>query len=221
MFDALPPDPTPVTPPAATAAAPLAPVPSVRLDALGAGVVASLRRRFADQRRLAEVALAQVPDDAYFEAVGPLDPLAVQVKHMTGTLRSRFTDFLTTDGETPDRHRDREFVLDKADSREALTAQWDDGWAALDATLASLTPSDLESTVTVRDEPLGVVDALHRALAHAAYHTGQIVALSKHAVGDAWQTLSVPRGESELYTAEMRRRHAEAAEAPTERRGLW
>lgn len=201
--------------------APLDPVPSVRLEALGAGTIASLRRRFADQRRLAEVALAQVPDDAYFAALGPLDPLAVQVKHTAGSLRSRFTDFLTTDGEKADRHRDREFVLDKGDTREALTAQWDSGWASLDDALARLTPSDLERTVTVRDERLGVVDALHRALAHAAYHTGQIVALSKHAVGDAWQTLSIPRGESDLYTAEMRRRHAEADAGRAERRGLW
>lgn len=203
--------------------APLAPVPSVRLEALGASVIASLRRRFADQRRLAEVALAQVPDDAYFATLGPLDPLAVQVKHMGGNLRSRFTDFLTADGEKADRHRDREFELHKDDSREALTGQWDGGWAALDDTLARLTPSDLEQTVTVRAERLSVVDALHRALAHAAYHTGQIIALSKHAVGDGWQTLSVPRGESALYEAEMRKRHASdaAVDAAPERRRFW
>ena len=201
--------------------APLDPVPSVRLEALGASVIASLRRRFADQRRLAEVALAQVPDDAFFATLGPLDPLAVQVKHVAGNLRSRFTDFLTTDGEKADRHRDREFELHKDDSRESLTERWNEGWAALEDTLARLTPSSLEQTVTVRAERHTVVDALHRALAHAAYHTGQIVALSKHAVGGRWQTLSIPRGESDLYTAEMRRRH-EAAEAEgTERRGLW
>lgn len=203
-LDLPPHDPPPVRP----AATVPPPVPSVRLEGLGAGVISGLRRRFSDQRRLAEVALAQASDDAFFERIGPLDPLAVQVKHVGGNLRSRFTDFLTDDGEKAGRERDEEFEVRRGDTREALMERWQEGWAALEATLASLVPDDLDRQVHIRGEGLSVIDALLRSLAHMSYHTGQIVALSKHAAGDAWQTLSVPRGGSAQYTADARARHA-------------
>lgn len=191
-----------------TDAVPMAPAGPLPGDVLGAAVLAGFRRRFADQRRLAELALAQVADEDYAEPLGPLDPLAVQVKHVAGSLRSRFTDFLTTDGEKDDRDRDREFALGRGDTREALTAQWDAAWDLTDASLAGLVAEDLGRTVTIRSEAHTVLDALQRALAHVAYHTGQIVALAKYFAGDGWQTLSIPRGGSALYNAEMRDRHA-------------
>ena len=167
----------------------------------------SLRTRFPATRVLAERALAQMDDAAFFARLGPLDPAAVVVKHVAGNLRSRWTDFLTTDGDAPDRHRDGEFELTEADTRPALMAAWADGWARLDATLAALTPADLGRTVTIRAEPLAAVDALHRSLAHTASHVGQIVLLAKHAAGDDWQTLSIPRGASEAYRAAAVARH--------------
>ena len=167
-------------------------------------VLDSLRERFATYRRMAERALAQADDDAFFARLGPLDPLAVQVKHLAGNYRSRFTDFLTTDGNKPWRQRDEEFELRDGDTREALMAAWAEGWRLLDEALAPLADADLERMVTIRGEPLSVLQALHRALAHTAYHVGQIVLLAKHAAGDAWQTLSIPRGASAAFEAEMR-----------------
>lgn len=211
-FDVPPPD-DGVPPAAVPAAAPMASVPPplpvtepLPGDVLGAAVLAGLRRRFDDQRRLAELALAQTSDEAYFGTVGALDPLAVQVKHVSGSLRSRFTDFLTSDGEKKDRDRDREFAIGRGDSREALTAAWDAAWDTTDAAIGALTPTDLGRTVTIRAEPHTVLDALYRALTHVSYHTGQIVLLAKHFAGDGWRTLSVPRGESEAYNAQMRSR---------------
>lgn len=151
---------------------------------------------------LAEGALDQVDDDAFFQ---PLDDdansLAIVVKHMGGNLRSRFTDFLTTDGEKSDRHRDREFERLPGDTRDSLMAAWRRGWGALYGALEPLTASDLERTVTIRAEPHTVVRALQRALGHAAYHVGQIVLLARHQCGPAWRTLSIPRGGSEAYNA--------------------
>lgn len=211
-FDVPPPDDDPVVPPMPPPVAPPPLPPPVTeplpADILGAAVLAGLRHRLADQRRLAELALAQTSDEAYFEPLGPLDPLAIQVKHVAGSLRSRFTDFLTTDGEKPDRDRDREFVLGRDDSREALTAAWDAAWDTTDAAVAALTPTDLGRTITIRAEPHTVLDALLRALSHTSYHAGQIVLLAKHFAGDDWRTLSVPRGGSAAFNAQMRERHA-------------
>lgn len=174
---------------------------------LGAVVLAAFRRQMGAQRRTSEIALAQLPDDAFGRPLGALDPPGVQVKHLAGSLRSRFTDFLTTDGEKDDRHRDAEFTLGRGDTRDALMDRWGNAWDTVDATLAGLTPADLDRTVTIRAEPYAVVDALARALGHASYHTGQIVALAKHAAGEAWQTVSIPRGGSEAFTRDVRARH--------------
>lgn len=195
----------PVPPPPVPADA--APRPDPDGAVLGAVVLAAFRRQMGAQRRTAEVALAQLPDGAFDRPLGALDPPGVQVKHLAGSLRSRFTDFLTTDGEKDDRDRDAEFTLARGDTREALMDGWNNAWDTVDATLASLTPGDLDRTVTIRGEPFAVVDALARALGHASYHTGQIVALAKHAAGDAWQTVSIPRGGSVAYTRDVRARH--------------
>ena len=156
------------------------------------------QREFRSLRRLAERALEQVKDADFFARLDPeSNSLAVLVKHVGGNLRSRWTDFLATDGEKPDRHRDTEFEIGPADTRASLRERWDVGWQALFDTLGALSPADLEKVVTIRGEPHSVVKAVHRALAHASVHVGQIVFLAKHWSGGAWKTLSIPRGRSE------------------------
>ncbi len=168
---------------------------STATDSLGATLLASVRREAATHRRLAERALAQVDDAQFFAALdGETNSLAVVAKHLGGNLRSRWRDFLTTDGEKPDRERDSEFVIAAGTRREEVMALWEEGWEHLEGTLATLAPEDLARQVTIRGEPHGVVDAIHRQLAHTAYHVGQIVMLARHHAGEGWKTLSVPRG---------------------------
>ncbi len=149
---------------------------------------------------LAERAMGQVPPDRFATALSEGgNSIAVIVKHMSGNMRSRWTEFLTSDGEKPWRDRDREFEIDQDDTREALLARWEEGWRALFATLAGLGPDDLGRTVTIRREPMTVSQAIHRQLTHYAYHVGQIVVLAKHLAGGDWKTLSVARGESARF----------------------
>ena len=172
-------------------------------------VLADLADRFHAYRALAESALSQVNDAAFFALLnGEANSLALLVKHLAGNFRSRFTDFLTTDGDKPDRQRDTEFELDDADTREALMDRWADSWQRLDRTLSGLSGEDLGRTVTIRAQPHTVQQALLRALTHTAYHVGQIVLLAKHHAGADWTSLSIPRGQSEQFAAEHRRRHA-------------
>jgi hypothetical protein len=169
-----------------------------------------MRAEFRVYKRMAEKSLAQVPDDALHARLdAESNSLAVVVRHVANNLRSRFTDFLTTDGEKPDRQRDREFE-ESPHARAELLADWEDGWARLTATLDALTVDDLARDVVIRGEPHTVVRALHRALAHIASHVGQIVLLSKHYAGDSWRTLSVPRGESDAFNAKMREKFEKA-----------
>ena len=165
-----------------------------------------LRERFGSMRRLAERALARLEDD---EFLGP-DPAgygngpAVQVKHVAGYLTSRWTDFLDTDGEKPNRDRDGEFVLN-GETREDLMRDWDTAWRTLLNSLENLTHADLAKTVTIRGEPHTVPAALNRSLAHTAYHVGQIVQLGREFGKDGWEFLSIPPGG----TADHNRRMAE------------
>ena len=153
-----------------------------------------VRLQFRKMKKLAEDALAQVTDDELLVTLdAESNSLAIIVKHMAGNLRSRFTDFLTTDGEKPDRNRDGEFVIDGAPGRAAITADWESGWARLFATLDSLGPDDLLREVRVRGEALTVVSALDRQMTHHAYHIGQIVFLAKHLRSTEWKNLSMPR----------------------------
>jgi hypothetical protein len=157
-------------------------------------------REFRRTRELADKAMTQVSDEDFFAAPDPwTNPIAIVVKHVAGNLRSRWTDFLTTDGEKPDRSRDSEFVIGPEDGRGALMARWDRGWAILFATLEGLRDEDLDATVQIRGEPHTVVQAIHRQLTHYAYHAGQIVLLARHFAGDSWKTLSVPRGGSATF----------------------
>jgi hypothetical protein len=149
---------------------------------------------------MAEAAMAQLDDADLFTLIdSESNSVAILVKHMAGNARSRFTDFLTTDGEKPDRYRDREFEVSATTSREEVMRWWEEGWSYVFSTLESLKPEDLSRTVTIRQEPHTVLQALNRALAHYAQHIGQIVFLAKHLRSKEWKTLSVPRGKSEEY----------------------
>jgi hypothetical protein len=163
--------------------------------------LADMRTQLAKLRGTAERAMAQVGDPDFAKlADAENNSIAIIVKHIGGNLRSRCTDFLTSDGEKPDRDRDGEFVLHPHDTRAHLLNEWTAAWDLLDATVASLTADDLRRTVYIRAEPHTVGQALQRQLAHLAYHVGQIVLLAKHWVGPAWQTLTIARGQSKAFT---------------------
>jgi hypothetical protein len=150
-------------------------------------------------KRLADRAVAQVPDDKLHVALDAnTNSVAVIMQHVAGNLLSRWTDFLTTDGEKPWRHRDGEFA-DSAVGRAELQALWERGWACLFVTLRGLRPEDLEKTVTIRGEPHSMPLALERSLGHTCYHVGQIVQVARVLAGDNWQTLTIPRGRSEQF----------------------
>ncbi|MEO6002981.1 MAG: DUF1572 family protein [Opitutus sp.] len=157
-------------------------------------------REFKRLQRLAEDALAQLPAEAFFSAPAPGDnSLAVIVKHVGGNLLSRWTDFLSSDGEKPNRDRDAEFLILADDSRERLMDQWNRGWAALFDALSPLQAADLNRTVTIRGEQLSVLQAINRQLTHYAYHVGQIVYVAKHFAGAQWTSLSIPVGASKQF----------------------
>jgi hypothetical protein len=159
-------------------------------------------------KQMADDAMAQVDDARFATPLGDEENgIALIVKHLAGNLRSRWTDFLTTDGEKPDRDRDAEFELGGGDDRAALMDAWERGWAVFFHTLDSLTPADLDRTVHIRTEPYTVIRAVQRGVAHACYHVGQIVLLAKHFAGPEWRTLSVPRRQSQQFNAQMAERH--------------
>jgi hypothetical protein len=163
--------------------------------------LADMRSQFAKLRSTAERAMAQVSDDDFARLLdAENNSIAITVKHIAGNLRSRCTDFLTSDGEKPDRDRDGEFVIEPGDTRTRLMAQWQAGWDLLDAMVGGLTAADAERTVYIRAEPHTVGQALNRHLGHMAYHTGQIVLLAKHWVGSEWRTLTIARGQSKQFT---------------------
>ena len=168
--------------------------------------------QLAKLRATAERAMAQVPNNDFARPLeDETNSIAVVVKHISGNLRSRCTDFLTSDGEKPDRDRDSEFVLGQVDTRPALMAAWSRSWNLLADTILSLQPQDLERTIYIRAEPHTVLQALQRQLGHLAYHVGQIVLLARHWVGAQWQSLSIPRGQSKAFN------EATQAQAPARR----
>jgi len=147
-------------------------------------------------KELAERAMDQVTDEQLFATLDEeANSIAIVVKHMAGNMRSRWTGFLTTDGEKPDRNRDSEFV-DPPATRKALLVAWEDGWATLFRALEPLTDADLGRTITIRGEAHSVMQAINRQVAHYAHHVGQIVLLAKHFAGGRWQSLSIPRNQS-------------------------
>jgi hypothetical protein len=166
---------------------------------LGAEFLTAIINAFEANKRLADRAVAQVPDDKLHVALDAnTNSIAVIMKHVAGNLTSRWTDFLTTDGEKPGRNRDDEFV-DGFRSRAELLAAWERGWACLLTTLKGLRRDDLEKTVLIRGEPHSVPLALARSLGHTCYHVGQIVQVARIHAGETWNTLTIPRGESEQF----------------------
>jgi hypothetical protein len=158
---------------------------------------------FRKIKKLGEKAMAQLSDDDLHAKIDPdSNSVAVIVRHMAGNMRSRWTDFLTSDGEKPDRMRDREFE-DRPLPRAELMAEWEDGWRRLFDALAPLTDADLQQTVVVRMEPHSVYQAVSRQLAHYAGHVYQILFLGKHLKGGRWTSLSVPKGQSEEFNRKM------------------
>lgn len=154
-------------------------------------------REFRRLQALADRAMAQLPDEQFFAALGAGDnSVAVIVKHVGGNLVSRWTDFLTSDGEKPGRDRDTEFSIGPADTREHLLGVWLQGWATLFAALEPMGDQDMARIVTIRGEPLTVLQAVNRQLTHYAYHVGQIVYVAKHHRGPDWRTLSIAPGRS-------------------------
>ncbi len=157
-------------------------------------------RQFHGQKKLAEKALAQVSDDEFFHRLDPgSNSIALIVKHLAGNMRSRWSDFLTSDGEKPDRHRDSEFEVAESDTRSELMGRWEQGWGCVFGAVEALKPEDLGKTVAIRGEPHSVLKAVNRQLTHYAHHIGQIVFLAKHLAGPRWKTLSIPRGQSEEW----------------------
>jgi uncharacterized damage-inducible protein DinB len=164
-------------------------------------LIADFRSEYARYRQLAEKAMSQMPDDLLNRVPATdANSAAMIVRHMSGNFVSRFTDFLTEDGEKPDRHRDAEFE-ERAYTRNELEELWAKGFAVLEHALASLHDGDLQRTVTIRQQPLTVHAALARSLAHLAYHVGQIVLLARIHAADRWESLSIPRGKSDEYNA--------------------
>jgi hypothetical protein len=157
-------------------------------------------RTFRNYKALGDGALGQVSDADLHTLIDPdANSIAIVVKHVGGNLRSRFADFLTTDGEKPDRDRDGEFEMPERASRDQVLAMWNEGWRIALSAIESLTPADLERTVHIRREAFLVPEALNRSVTHTAYHVGQIVLLAKHFAGPKWTSLSIPKNQSRQY----------------------
>ena len=165
---------------------------------LATAYLKDIRRAYRTYKDLGERAIAQVESDE--DLCRQIDPesnsIAIIVKHIAGNLRSRFRDFLTSDGEKPDRNRDSEFVVGDVASRDEILRWWNDGWAVLFQAVDSLTEADLERTIRIRGEELLVVEALTRSVTHTAYHVGQIVYVARHLASADWKSLSIPKGKS-------------------------
>ena len=156
-----------------------------------------IRRTYRNYKTLGERAMAQVSDEnLHTQLDADANSIAIVVKHLAGNLRSRFTDFLTSDGEKPDRNRDSEFEMPERASREEMIGWWDSSWSIAFASIDGLTPDDVTKTTYIRGEGLLVVESLNRLASHAAYHVGQIVFLAKHFAGPRWTSLSIPKGRS-------------------------
>ncbi|MCO6511879.1 MAG: DUF1572 family protein [Aridibacter famidurans] len=163
------------------------------------GYLADASATFRAYKRLTERALEQVDDDEFFLVGAPeSNSIAIIVKHIAGNQRSRWTNFLTEDGEKPDRNRDSEFE-EEGDDREALMRKWEEGWAILLDTIDSLSADDLKRSVTIRGEAHTIIQAINRQLTHYAYHSGQIALLAKEIRGAEWRSLSVPRNRSREF----------------------
>ena len=160
--------------------------------------------QFRKYKAMAERAMAQIDDAQFFAAPGPEEnSVALIVKHVAGNQRSRWTDFLTSDGEKPDRNRDMEFVIEASTTKQDVLDYWERGWACVFAAIEPLKLEDFEKKVTIRGEPHTIVMAINRQLMHYSYHIGQIVFLAKHFRSAQWNSLSIPRNKSAEFNAKM------------------
>ncbi len=173
------------------------------VNGVGKEVLDSAVVAFRSNKGWADKAIAQLPDEKLHIALDAnTNSVAVIMKHVAGNLVSRWTDFLTTDGEKPWRKRDDEFV-DSFTTRSELIDYWNRGWDRLFETLGSLAPSDVAKTVVIRGEPHSVPLAIHRSLAHCGYHVGQIILIARILAGDHWQTITIPRGASSNFNQQV------------------
>jgi uncharacterized damage-inducible protein DinB len=186
-------------------------------DSIAAHYLDEARRQLRGHKRLAEGAFNQLRDDEFFVTLdSEANSIATLVKHIAGNIRSRFTDFLTSDGEKPYRHRDQEFEITADTTRAEVMRWWEEGWNIVLSTLDSLQPEDVHKTVTIRGQPHTVLQAVNRQIAHYAYHVGQIVFLAKHLRSREWKSLSVPKGQSEEFNRKAFERHHSEAGRPRE-----
>ena len=174
---------------------------------------------FSYYKKLAERAMEQVTDGQLLTVLdGEANSIAIIVKHMAGNMRSRWRDFLTSDGEKPERNRDMEFVMLPETTKADMVAYWDRGWQSVFDAVEPLTPDDLLRTVTIRGQDHTVVQAINRQLSHYAYHVGQIVYLAKHFRASDWQSLSVPRNKSTEFNKYLEEKMKSSAGASREQR---
>lgn len=164
----------------------------------------SARFHFRLYKRMGEGALKQLrPDDLYWQAHPEVNSVQVIVQHLHGNMLSRWTDFLTTDGEKPNRERDAEFEGGERLSRDRIKALWEEGWDCLLSAVDALSPDDLTKDVQIRGQKLSVIDAVNRQMTHVAYHVGQLVQIGKERLGTEWKTLSIPRGASADFARQV------------------
>jgi hypothetical protein len=174
------------------------------MSAFGKVYLETVIKRFVYYKELADKTFAQLDDkDFYFQPNNASNSIAVIIHHMSGNMLSRWTNFLTEDGEKEWRNRDAEFENIPATSREALLERWNQGWDCMFNSLRSLSPDDLLNTVYIRHEPHTVTDAINRQLAHYPYHVGQIVYLGRLIKDEGWRSLSIPKGQSDAFNQEM------------------
>ena len=170
-------------------------------------------RNLRSYKKLAEEALAQTTDEEIFRLIDPeANSIAILIKHMAGNMRSRWTDFLTTDGEKPTRHRDREFEIAPGTTRAEVMRWWEEGWQCVFDAITPLQPPDLTRTVYIAGREHSVLQAITRQSLHYAGHANQIVLLAKHYRGPEWKSLSIPKGKSESFAREFEKVHAARAE---------
>ena len=180
---------------------------------IGTAYLEDVLRNFRSYKKLAEEAFAQTGDEDMFRLIDPeANSIAMLVKHMAGNMRSRWTDFLTSDGEKPDRHRDREFEIDPGTTRARVMEWWEQGWRYVFDAIEPLKPEHLSRTVYIAGREHSVLQAISRQLLHYAGHVNQIVLLAKHFRGPDWKSLSIPKGQSEAFARAFEQKHAARAQ---------
>ena len=186
-------------------------------QSLGQHYLDNALRTFRNYKELAERALVQVSDEEFFATLDPeSNSIAVIMKHLAGNMFSRWTDFLNTDGEKPERDRDLEFEMLSGTTRGDMLDYWEQGWKCVFTAVEPLQPEDLMRTITIRGQDHTVLQAINRQITHYAYHVGQIVYLAKHFKSSEWQSLSIPRNKSVEFSAPLDQKRKESAGTPRE-----